>query len=96
MLKKGRARVLLYVWGGAARPETVLQLPYFEGRGRTIVKRAANAKPGTWFDERAAVRADFRRAFGKAPGHLVAVAISSDADDTGGRNVAALADLCVK
>ncbi len=96
LLRKKRAQVLLYVWGGAARPETVLPLPYFEGRGRTIVKRAAAAKPGTWFDEQAAVRADFKRTFGKAPGHLVAVAISSDADDTGGRNVAVLADLCVK
>lgn len=96
LLRKGRAQVLLYVWGGAAKPETVLQLPYFDGRGRTIVKRAANAKPGIWFDEQAAVRSDFKRAFGKAPGHLVAVAISSDADDTGGRNVAALADLCVR
>jgi len=96
LLRNGRAHVLLYVWGGAAKPETVLQLPYFDGRGRTIVKRAADAKPGIWFDEHAAVRADFKRAFGKSPGHLVAVAVSSDADDTGGRNIAALADLCVK
>lgn len=96
LLREGRAEVLLYVWGGAAKPETVLRLPYFDGHGRTIVKRPADAKPGVWFDEKAEVRADFRRAFGKAPGHLVAIAVSSDADDTGGRNVAALADLCVK
>ena len=96
LLKKGRARVLLYVWGGAAKRETVLPLPYFDGKGRTIVKRAASAKPGVWFDEKANVRADFRRAFDKTPGQLVAIAVSSDADDTGGRNLAALADLCVK
>jgi hypothetical protein len=96
LLRRGRGKVLVYVWGGAAKPGTVLPLPYFDGRGRTIVKRAANAEAGIWFDQEAAVRADFTRAFGQAPGHLVAVAVSSDADDTGGRNVVALADLCVK
>ena len=96
LMRSGRGQVLIYVWGGAAKPGTVLPLPYFEGRGRTIVKRAAETKPGVWFDEQAALRADFKRAFGKAPGQLMAIAVSSDADDTGGRNVVALADLCVK
>jgi len=96
LLRSGRGQILVYVWGGMANPGTILQLPYFDGRGRTIVKRNANAKPGVWFDEQATVRRDFKRAFGNAPGHLVAVAVSSDADDTGGRNVAALADFCVK
>lgn len=96
LLRSGRGQIITYVWGGGAKPGTVLQLPYFDGRGRTIVKRAADAKAGVWFDEQAALRADFKRAFGKTPGRLVAVAVSSDSDDTGGRNVAALADLCVK
>jgi len=96
LLRSGHGQVLIYVWGGAAKPGTVLPLPYFDGRGRTIVKRAANAKPGVWFDEEAGLRTDFARAFGRPPGHLVAVGVSSDADDTGGRNVVALADLCVK
>ena len=96
LLRAGQGEVLIYVWGGAAEPGTILPLPYFDGRGRTIVKRAANARTGVWFHEQAALRADFARAFGTAPGHLVAVAVSSDADDTGGRNVVGLADLCVK
>ena len=93
LLSREQGHLLIYVWGG---PGTMLQLPYFNGRGRSIVKRAANAKAGVWFDELADVRGDFRRAFGRAPGRLVAVAVSSDADDTGGRNIAAVADLCVK
>ena len=96
LLSHEQGHLLIYVWGGAERPGTMLQLPYFNGRGRSIVKRAANAKAGVWFDELADVRGDFRRAFGRAPGRLVAVAVSSDADDTGGRNIAAVADLCVK
>jgi hypothetical protein len=43
----------------------------------------------------AEVRDDFHRAFGHWPGRLVAVAVSSDSDDTGGLNIAAVADLCV-
>lgn len=95
LLRRGRGDVLMYVWGGAVKPGTMLPLPYFNGRGRTVVKRAANTKSGVWFDEKVDVRGDFRRAFGRTPGHLVAIAVSSDADDTGGLNVAALADLYV-
>ncbi len=96
LLKRGRGDVLMYVWGGAGTRGTVLKLPYFNGRGRTIMTRAANTKPGVWFEESASLRADFKRAFGRTPGRLVAVAVSSDADDTGGRNIAALADLYVQ
>ena len=96
LLRRERGDLLMYVWGGAVSPGTVLPLPYFGGRGRTVVKRAANTKSGVWFDEKVDVRGDFRRAFGRAPGRLVAIAVSSDADDTGGMNVAAVADLCVK
>jgi hypothetical protein len=95
LLRHERGYLLVYVWGGAASPETVLPLPYFGGRGRTVVKRAANTPEGVWFNEMADVRGDFRRAFGRPPGRLVAIAVSSDSDDTGGINVAAVADLCV-
>ena len=96
LLRRKRSDVLMYVWGGGVKPGTMLPLPYFSGRGRTVVKRAANTKSGVWFDEKVDVRGDFRRAFGRVPGRLVAIAVSSDADDTGGLNVAAVADLCVK
>lgn len=96
LMRRGRGDLLMYVWGGAVKPGTVLPLPYFGGRGRTVVKRAANAKNGVWFDENVDVREDFHHAFGRRPGRLVAIAVSSDADDTGGQNVAAVADLCIK
>ncbi|MGA9444421.1 MAG: DUF3047 domain-containing protein, partial [Methyloceanibacter sp.] len=96
LLRSGRGDILMYVWGGAAKTGTIQKLPYFKGRGRSIVKRPADAAAGQWFAEDAAIAADFKRAFGKAPGRLVAIAVSSDADDTGGHNLAALADLYVK
>jgi len=48
-----------------------------------------------WFKETADIRGDFRKAFGRLPGTLVAVAISSDSDDTGAQILAAVADLDV-
>lgn len=96
LMRREHGHVLIYVWGGAAKPGTILPLPYFNGRGRTVVKRNADAPDGVWFSEEADVRDDFRRAFGQDAGELVAVALSSDADDTGDSNLAALADLCIK
>jgi hypothetical protein len=60
------------------------------------VKRTAGAPTEVWFKETADVRDDFQRAFGRLPGRLVTVAVSSDSDDTGGLNIAAVADLVVK
>lgn len=96
LLGQGRGYLLIYVWGGAAQEGTILQLPYFDGRGRTVVKRPANTPHGVWLSETANMREDFRRAFGRSPGKLVAVAVSSDSDDTEDFNLAALADFCIK
>ena len=95
LLRKGEGYFLMYVWGGSAEPGTILPSPYFDGRGRTIVKRPANSPIGAWFKETADVGSDFRKAFDRLPGTLVAVAVSSDSDDTGGLNIAAVADLNV-
>jgi len=95
LLRRGKGYFLMYVWGGSATPGTVLLSPYFDGRGRTIVKRAADSPMRVWFKETADVRGDFRKAFGRLPGTLVAVAISSDSDDTGAHILAAVADLDV-
>ena len=95
LLRQGKGYLLMYVWGGLAAAGTILPSPYFDGRGRTIMKRAADAPMGVWFKETADLRSDFRSAFGRLPGRLVAVAVSSDSDDTGGVNIAAVADLDV-
>ena len=96
LLRQERGYLLVYVWGGAARPGTMLPSPYFDGRGRTVIRRAADAPADVWFSEAVEVRSDFRRAFGHEAGRLVAVAVSSDSDDTGDLNLAAVADFCIK
>jgi hypothetical protein len=96
LLRSGRADILTCVWGGLAQPGTIQTIPYFKGRGRAVLKRQADAPAEKWFAEDAALAVDFQRAFRKTPGRLVAIALSSDADDTDGHNIATLADLLVK
>jgi DUF3047 family protein len=96
LLQRGEGYLLMYVWGDSVSPGTILPFPYFDGRGRTIIKRAANTPLGVWLKETADVRGDFQKAFGRLPGRLVAVAVSSDSDDTRGLNIAAVADFVVK
>lgn len=90
-LRRGRA--LVYVWGGDGAERSAVPSPHMAGRGVMVLQRPADSATGVWLPERVDLRADFRRAFGLEPGPLVAVAVSSDSDDTGGVTEARLADL---
>lgn len=90
-----RGRALIYVWGGSDAGR-VIASPHMAGRGQMIVRQAAGGEGGGWVRETADLRGDFRRAFGREPGPLVAVAVSSDSDDTGGQVRAAVADLVLR
>lgn len=91
-LRRGRA--LVYVWGGDGAARSLVPSPHMGARGTLLIQRpAANGPTGAWVAERVDLRADFRRAFGREPGPLVAVAVSSDSDDTGGITEAAISDL---
>ncbi len=79
LLGAPEARVLVYVWGGDVERGAMLQSPYLDARGRTVVLRA----PGTGqFAETVDLAADHARAFGTPPASLVGMAISADSDDT--------------
>jgi hypothetical protein len=60
-----------------------------------MVLRPAEARKGIWFDENVDLPEDYVRAFARTPPLLLAVAISSDSDDTGARNRAKLRDLTI-
>ena len=90
-MRKGRA--LVYVWGGNAAPGTAVESPHMRGRGQLVVKRPAGA--GGWENVSVDLRADFRRVFGREPGPLVGLGVSTDSDDTGTATRAALADLVI-
>lgn len=93
------AATLCWVWGHAEAVGALLPNPY-TARVRLIVLRQA-AQVGTgWLDENRDVAADFRRAFGAEAGPpgaplppLLAVIVSGDADNTGGRSAALLSGL---
>ncbi len=80
LMRNPQGRVLVYVYGGAHSRGDFLPSPYLDGRGVTIIRRPAGT--GSHAEEVDLAR-DYARAFGGAPGALVAMAISSDSDDTG-------------
>ena len=73
---------LSYVWSPNDPPGTVLNNPRTD-RIRKLVVDSGTAHLGQWRDHRRDVRADFIRAFGEAPGPLVAVAVMTETDNTG-------------
>jgi hypothetical protein len=85
----------MYVWGGIAAKERFLPAPHIGENARTIILRSASDPIGTWRTERVDLGADYRAAFGMAIPALVALAISSDSDDTNGINAALISDLVV-
>lgn len=95
LLMSSSTSALVYVFGGAAARGAVLPSPHMGARGRFVVLRAADAALGAWFDESVDIGADYRRAFAAVPPPLLAVAVTSDSDDTRSRNRAMLADLAI-
>ena len=91
----GKGRALVYVWGGDKAAGSIVKSPYMRGRGQLVIRRPASTA-NNWVRETADLRADFRRAFGREPGPLIGVAISSDSDDTGARVRAGVSDLTLQ
>lgn len=87
---------LVYVWGGEGRKNEVVASPHMGSSGKLILRQPGATIDATWRPERADLAADIRRAFGREPGPLVGIAISSDNDDSGARTIAAIAGLVVE
>jgi hypothetical protein len=87
---------LVYVFGGDKPRGSVLPSPHMDARGKFLVLRSAEAEKGIWFDETVDLARDYARAFGSLPPFLLAIAISSDSDDTGLRDRARLRGLMME
>jgi hypothetical protein len=96
LLGSSTVTALVYVFGGEKPRGSVLTSPHMGARGKFIVLRPADAQKGIWFDESVDVTKDYARAFGTPPPLLLAIAISSDSDDTGRRNRAKLRSLTIE
>ena len=83
-----RTTSLVYVWGDDDAPAEPWPNPYTEQAVMMTVRRGDG---GRWHRETRDLAADYRRAFGRAPPEIVAVAIMSDTDQSGASAEAAYA-----
>lgn len=95
LLISGSGHILVYVWGGAGAPGTIVPNPYTRGRGVYLIQRPAASATGQWQSEQVDLAGDHQRAFGQPPGILVGLAVASDSDDVDGVNRARIADLTI-
>jgi len=72
---------LMYVWSNHKAAGTVVVNPR-TGRIRKIVMESGPGRLRQWLDYERDVRADFVKAFGEAPGALLAIGIMTDTDNT--------------
>jgi hypothetical protein len=89
---------LCYTWDERQPPGTVIESP-FTRRVRYLVLRGAGEALQQWRPEKRDLRADFLRLFGgeaKSAPPLLAIAVSSDADNTLGHSLALLSELVLR
>jgi hypothetical protein len=75
---------LMYVWDATAPVGTVIVNPRSD-RIRKIVVDSGPQQLRRWRDHRRNLAADYRLAFGEAPGALKAIAVMTDSDNTRSR-----------
>lgn len=85
---------LMYAWDTRAPQESVVVHPRSD-RIRTIVVDSGPDQLARWREHRRDIVADYRRAFGEAPGALVGLALMTDADNTGSATVAWYGAVCL-
>lgn len=73
---------LVYVWDAKAPVDSMVIHPRSD-RVRKVVVESGSGALGQWRHYRRSVAADYRRAFGEAPGPLLAMAVMTDGDNTG-------------
>jgi hypothetical protein len=90
---------LCYAWDRLLPSGTLIDNAYTNRVRVLVLRSAAGAEQGRWFDERRDLRADFARAFpGEATDRLptvIAIAFATDADNTGSRATAWFGDIAL-
>lgn len=74
-------RSIEYVWDRALPVGTILTNPYFKNI-KIIVIESGDAKLNNWVYEERNIRQDFKKAFGREPSYVGAIAVMTDADNT--------------
>ena len=73
---------LCYIWANKKYPEHILPNPY-TSKTQMILLEKGSDRAGLWIEERVNALEDYRKAFGTDPPREAAIAIMSDADNTG-------------
>lgn len=76
-----RTRSLEYVWDKDLPEGTVMTSPYYRNI-KIIVAESTDKNLGKWVLEKRNIYEDFKRAFGREPGSVGAIAIMTDTDNT--------------
>jgi hypothetical protein len=84
------ARILMYTWGGNTPPGSVVPSPHARDRLRNLITREAGTGR---FSEQVDLAADFLKVFGQPLDRLVAVAVSSNSENTPARVEASVSAL---
>jgi len=87
--------MLMYVWDNHAAIDSVLPSPRTD-RLRKIVLESGDAHLRQWRNYRRNLFNDFQRAFGEPPGRLIAMALMTDTDNTGGAAEAWYGDVVLR
>jgi hypothetical protein len=83
---------LMYIWSDHAAVESVIPSAH-TSRVKMLVVASGARGLGQWHTERRNLAADYRRAFGTAPGRVLSVAVMTDTDNTGTKAVGEYADI---
>jgi hypothetical protein len=83
---------LMYIWSDHVPVDTVIPSAHTSQVKMLAVASGANGL-GQWQSVHRNLAADYRRAFGAAPGRLLGVAVMTDTDNTGAKAVGEYADI---
>jgi hypothetical protein len=75
--------VLMYIWGAKVPPESTT-VSALTSRIRMIAVSSDEGGAGHWQSYRRNLAEDYRRVFGEEPGHVTAIELMTDTDNTGG------------
>lgn len=73
---------IMYVWDNVHPVNSVISNPYTD-RVRQIVVESGSQRLNQWVDFERDVEADFRKAFGEAPGALIGLSLMTDSNNSG-------------
>jgi hypothetical protein len=93
MLSSSSVFALTYVFGSGQPRGAIIASPHMGERGKFVVLRNGDAAKGTWHSEAVNLGDDYARAFERRTSLLIGIAVSSDSDDTRGRNWATISNL---